>query len=100
VRPGTDWRTNNPGVRITIADTGCGMSLETRRRMYEPFYTTKGPGGSGLGLWVTANIVRKHQGGIHVRSRRMARFGGTAFTLIFPHAGAAGKTAGFQDHAA
>jgi PAS domain S-box-containing protein len=100
VRPGTDWRTNAHGVRITIADTGCGMSLETRKRLYEAFYTTKGPGGSGLGLWVTANIVRKHQGCIHVRSKSVAQSGGTVFTLVFPYAGAAGKTAGFQEHAA
>ena len=88
VRPGTDWRTGEHGVRITIADTGCGMSLETRKRMYDAFYTTKGHGGSGLGLWVTANIVRKHQGAIHVRSKRLARFGGTVFSLVFPYAGA------------
>jgi PAS domain S-box-containing protein len=100
VRPGTDWRTNDRGVRITIADSGSGMSLETRRHMYEAFYTTKGPAGSGLGLWVTANIVRKHQGCIHVRSKRLERFGGTTFTLVFPHAGAAARAAGFQDHAA
>ena len=100
VRPGTDWWTGEHGVRITIADTGCGMSLETRKRMYDAFYTTKGHGGSGLGLWVTANIVRKHQGAIHVRSKRLARFGGTVFSLVFPYAGAAGKTAGFQGHAA
>ncbi|HTZ57813.1 MAG TPA: ATP-binding protein [Acidobacteriaceae bacterium] len=97
LRPGTDWRSNDPGVRITIADTGYGMSPETRDRMYDAFYTTKGPGGSGLGLWVTANIVRKHQGCIHVRSKRLVREGGTAFTLIFPHSGAAGRAAGFQD---
>jgi two-component system sporulation sensor kinase C len=100
VRPGTDWRTDTQGVRITIADTGSGMSLETRKRLYEAFYTTKGPGGSGLGLWVTANIIRKHQGCIHVRSKSLARSGGTAFTLVFPYAGAAGKSAGFQEHAA
>jgi PAS domain S-box-containing protein len=100
IRPGTDWRSGHHGVRITIADTGSGMSPETRRRMYDAFYTTKGSGGSGLGLWVTANIVRKHQGSIHVRSKRMAGSGGTVFTLIFPYAGAAGKTAGFQEYAA
>src|ERR1700678_1988202 len=96
IRPGTDWRSDLHGVRITIADTGSGMSLETRRRMYDAFYTTKGSGGSGLGLWVTANIVRKHQGSMHVRSKREARSGGTVFTLIFPYAGASGKTAGFH----
>jgi PAS domain S-box-containing protein len=100
LRPGTDWRTADRGVRITIADTGSGMSLETRKRIFEAFYTTKGPAGSGLGLWVTANIVRKHQGRIHVRSRRLTPSGGTVFSLIFPYAGAAGKTAGFHQPAA
>jgi PAS domain S-box-containing protein len=99
-RPGTDWRTGDRGVRITIADTGSGMSLETRKHIFEAFYTTKGPAGSGLGLWVTANIVRKHQGGIHVRSKRLTPSGGTVFSLIFPYAGAAGKAAGFHQPAA
>jgi PAS domain S-box-containing protein len=100
VRPGTDWRTGLQGVRITIADTGSGISPETQKHMYEPFYTTKGLGGSGLGLWVTARIVSKHQGCLHVRSRYLAQSGGTAFTLIFPYAGAEGQSAGFHEHAA
>lgn len=100
VRPGTDWRTGQQGVRITIADTGSGISRETQKHMYEPFYTTKGFGGSGLGLWVTARIVRKHQGCLHARSRCLAQLGGTAFTLILPFTGAEGKSAGFQEHAA
>ena len=100
IRPGTDWRTGDPGVRITIADTGSGMSLETRKHMYEAFYTTKGSRGTGLGLWITANIVRKHQGCIHVRSRSRAQDGGTVFNLLFPYAGAEGKTAGLHEYAA
>ena len=100
VRPGTDWRTGVHGVRVTIADTGSGISSETRMHMFEAFYTTKGPAGSGLGLWVTSNIVRKHQGSIHVRSKRSPAAGGTVFMLIFPAAGAAGKNAGFQENAA
>jgi PAS domain S-box-containing protein len=100
VRPGTDWQTGDRGVRITLADTGSGLSLETRKHMYDAFYTTKGSGGSGLGLWVTARIVRKHRGHIHVRSRPAAQCGGTAFTLVFPYAGAEGKTAGSHEHAA
>jgi PAS domain S-box-containing protein len=100
VRPGTNWRSGHDGVRITVADTGSGMSSETRRRMCEAFYTTKGSEGSGLGLWVTANIVRKHQGSMHARSKRGPQSGGTVFTLVFPYAGAAGKTAGFHENAA
>jgi signal transduction histidine kinase len=100
VRPGTDWQTGDRGVRITIADTGSGMSLETRKHMYDAFYTTKGSGGSGLGLWVTARIVHKHRGHIHVRSRRVAQCGGTAFAVVLPYVGAEGKTAGLHEHAA
>ena len=95
VRPATDWRTHAQGVRITIADRGDGMSTETQARMYEAFYTTKGTGGSGLGLWVTANIIRKHEGSIRVRSKET----GTVFSLFLPYRGAEGKTAGFQDAA-
>ena len=65
VRPSTDWRTGEHGVRVTIADTGEGMSLETRKHIYQAFFTTKGAQGSGLGLWVTSNIVKKHHGCIH-----------------------------------
>jgi PAS domain S-box-containing protein len=98
VRPATDWRTGEPGVRVTIADTGSGMSLETRRRMYEAFFTTKGDHGSGLGLWVTASIVRKHNGHMHVRSKCIDG-SGTVFSLVFPYRGADGKVSGFQDAA-
>jgi signal transduction histidine kinase len=100
VRPGTDWQTGDRGVRVTIADTGSGISLETRKHMFEAFYTTKGSGGSGLGLWVTDRIVHKHRGHIRVRNRLGAQLGGTAFALVFPYAGAEGKTAGFHEHAA
>ena len=87
VKPSTDWRTDVPGVRITIADNGFGMSPETRRRIYDPFYTTKGALGTGLGLWVSAGILTKHQGGMHVRSSTARGASGTAFTLIFPRSG-------------
>ena len=99
VRPGTDWRTQGLGVRITVADTGTGMSVETRQHLYDAFFTTKGSEGSGLGLWVTSNIVRKHQGVIHVRSRRAANDAkprGTVFSLFFPDRGAEGRSPGSQ----
>src|SRR6202021_551492 len=92
VRPGTDWRTDEQGVRVTIAGTGEGMSIETRKHIYDAFFSTKGSAGSGLGLWVTANIVKKHRGCIHVRSKFEARSGGTVFLLIFPYAAAPAKT--------
>ena len=100
VRPGTDWRTGERGVRVTIADTGEGMSVENRKFIYQAFFTTKGARGSGLGLWVTSNIVKKHRGCIHVRSKRASRGGGTVFSLIFPYRGAQGKVAGYRVPAA
>lgn len=88
VRPSTDWRRNEPGVRITVADTGFGMNTETRRRIYDAFFTTKGTSGTGLGLWVTAGILARHRGSMHLRSKTTPGASGTAFTLIFPLVGA------------
>ena len=94
VRPSTDWRSDSPGVRITIADTGVGMSGETRRRIYDPFFTTKGSQGTGLGLWVTASILAKHRGSMHLRSKTTPGASGTTFTLIFPLIGAQSRSPG------
>jgi PAS domain S-box-containing protein len=88
VRHATDWRTGEPGVRITVADTGYGMNSQTKCRAYEPFFTTKGMQGTGLGLWITAGIVAKHRGSMHLRSSDSGPRTGTAFTLILPHDGA------------
>lgn len=88
VRPSTDWRQGESGVRITVADTGFGMSTETRRRIYDAFFTTKGTSGTGLGLWVTAGILARHRGSMHLRSKTSPGASGTAFTLIFPIVGA------------
>jgi signal transduction histidine kinase len=87
VRPVTDWRHKEPGVRVTISDTGHGMSPDVRRRIYEPFFTTKGEIGTGLGLWVSAGIVDKHRGSMHVRSRSELGKNGTTFTVILPVSG-------------
>ncbi|MES2223026.1 MAG: PAS domain-containing protein [Acidobacteriota bacterium] len=87
VRPVTDWRHQEPGVRVTISDTGHGMPPDVRRRIYEPFFTTKGEVGTGLGLWVSAGIVDKHRGSMHVRSRTAVGKSGTTFTVILPLSG-------------
>ncbi len=77
------FRTYQDGTHVflEISDTGIGMSEETRRRCLDPFYTTKGEGGSGLGLSVSYGIVRRHGGTIQVRSRINH---GTTFLLQFP----------------
>jgi signal transduction histidine kinase len=74
------------GVRVSVTDTGVGMAEETRRRIFEAFFTTKEATGTGLGLWVSDEIVRKHSATIRVRSRQGAR-SGTSFLLFFPDAG-------------
>jgi PAS domain S-box-containing protein len=78
-----------PGLKVVIADTGSGIPKHVMARVYEPFLSTKETTGTGLGLWVTENIVRKHGGRIQLRSRSQedAPAGvatGTVFRLLFP----------------
>ena len=58
----------NDTVKLAVADTGVGMGEETRRRCMEPFYTTKGDQGTGLGLGLVYGIVRRHEGSIDIAS--------------------------------
>ena len=83
-REGTDWRTDRKGLVLTLADTGVGMDQATQRRMYEAFFTTKGIGGSGLGLWISADIMQRHQGRILIRSSQREGHKGTVVTLFLP----------------
>jgi signal transduction histidine kinase len=70
-----------PGVRVTIADTGDGISPETRLKLFQPFYTTKDEGGTGLGLWVSSGIAQKHGATLKLRSRVGQ---GTVFSMVLP----------------
>lgn len=79
VREGTNPRTGAPGIYIHIADTGRGMSAATIGRLFEPFFTTKGDNGTGLGLWISHEIVAKHGGAIRVRSSVRGPQTGTVF---------------------
>ncbi|HEY3703984.1 MAG TPA: PAS domain-containing protein [Terracidiphilus sp.] len=83
-RKGRNWKTNEPGIVLTIADTGTGMSRETRKHIFEAFYTTKGTAGNGLGLWVCQEIVNRHHGALHVRSSQREPHNGTVFSLFLP----------------
>ena len=55
-------------MRITVADTGHGMSPAVRSHIFDAFYTTKGNNGTGLGLWISHGIVEKHHGRLDVKS--------------------------------
>jgi len=72
------------GVRVLVADTGSGISEEVRHQIFEPFVSTKVDTGTGLGLWVSEGIVRKHGGRIRVRSACVGEQHGTVFALFFP----------------
>lgn len=72
------------GVRITILDTGAGIPAGVRKNLFAPFFTTKGEKGTGLGLWVSRGIIEKHEGTIHLASRRRAGKSGTAFSVFLP----------------
>lgn len=72
------------GVRVTIMDNGSGINREQMKKIFEPFYTTKKDLGTGLGLWLTENLVRKHQGTIRVRSTSDSQRNGTAFSIFLP----------------
>jgi signal transduction histidine kinase len=82
-----DWRTGEKGVRVTTADNGQGMSPETKARIFEPFFTTKDQTGTGLGLWVTAEILENHRAKTRVRSRTSGKYRGTTFSIFFPRDG-------------
>ena len=76
--------TGRHGIRITIADTGHGMSHEVMARVFEPFYTTKDLNGTGLGLWISHDIVERHQGYLTVKSSEDPVHHGTIFALFLP----------------
>jgi signal transduction histidine kinase len=83
-REGTNWKTGIKGVVFTVADTGLGMSHHTLSRMFEPFFTTKGVSGTGLGLWISQQIVERHKGVLRARSSQSSNGSGTVFTLFLP----------------
>ena len=68
-------------VRIEVADSGAGMSEEVKAHCFEPFFSTKGEHGTGLGLAVVDSVVKAHNGSITCRS---SPGGGAVFTLTLP----------------
>ncbi len=85
LRESHDWKDHHQkGVRLTIADSGCGIRQEDLPRIFEPFFTTKSEKGTGLGLWVVRGIVEKHGGSIRVRSTTTGNQTGTAISVLWP----------------
>ena len=88
VRRSRSWVDGTPGIRLFVADNGCGMTEATRLRIFEPFFTTKETTGTGLGLWVSSEIIVKHNATVRVVSRPAGAAtggqSGTVFMLFFP----------------
>ena len=74
-------RLRDSEVELSVSDTGVGMSDSVRRRIFEPFFSTKGPRGTGLGLAMVYGIVSRHGGEILVDSTEGA---GSTFTIRLP----------------
>jgi PAS domain S-box-containing protein len=85
VRHGHDGQ-GREGIRVTVADDGCGISAENMPQIFEPFFSTKDSKGTGLGLWVSQGIVQKHQGKLRVRSRTDEERPGTCCSVFLPFA--------------
>lgn len=71
-------------IRVTIADNGRGIESNALTKIFDPFYTTKGDIGNGLGLWVSKQIIEKHGGYIRVRSCKSGKYCGTSFSITLP----------------
>jgi PAS domain S-box-containing protein len=76
------WGKRGDYVRLSVVDTGVGMSDEVRRRLFEPFFTTKPPGsGTGLGMAMIYGLTKQHDGFVDIESRPGE---GTTVSLYFP----------------
>lgn len=85
VREGSLWSdSGQKGLRITIADTGSGIPAQVRRRLGEPFFTTKGQHGTGIGLWLSHSILQRYGGSLHMWSSTLERRHGTVFSMFLP----------------
>jgi signal transduction histidine kinase len=85
IAPAHEWKGDQRrGLRLTIADTGCGIAARNLSRMWDPFFTTKGAAGNGIGLSLVKNTVQKHHGVLRVRSSTKAGHSGTVFSIFLP----------------
>ena len=88
VRNGKSWNgAEAAGVTVVVVDTGDGIPQHLQRTIFEPFVTTKESTGTGLGLWVSEGIVKKHNGRIAMRSSVDPVRHGTAVSMFFPFDG-------------
>lgn len=88
--------TSVPGIRVTVADQGEGISVRARAKLFEPFFTTKGNTGTGLGLWLTRDIIDRHKGLLHTHNHRKPH--GAIFSFWIPENPEDSQTASRTDN--
>jgi signal transduction histidine kinase/CHASE3 domain sensor protein len=84
VSKSTCVNTGKPRIRISVSDNGKGIKPETASRIFEPLFTTKEGTGTGLGLWVSKQIIEKHGGSIRGHSNSRSPFNRTVFSVLLP----------------
>jgi signal transduction histidine kinase len=73
------------GLETIVSDTGHGIHRDHLPRVFEPFYTTKGNLGTGIGLWVARQLVERHDGQISISSSTQQGESGTIVTVFLPY---------------
>jgi PAS domain S-box-containing protein len=76
-------KSGQAGIRITIADAGPGISPDNKKKIFTPFFTTKGEVGTGLGLWIVRDLLEKRHGSISFRSHNHTK-SGTTMSFFVP----------------
>jgi len=85
IAPAHEWKGDHKrGLRLTFADTGSGISPKNLALIWDPFFTTKGAAGNGIGLSLVRNTVQKHHGVLRVRSSTKSGQSGTVFSIFLP----------------
>jgi PAS domain S-box-containing protein len=91
VKPESEASGAAAAIRIEIEDFGPGIEPVNQSRIFEPFFTTKSDAGTGLGLWVTKELVEKHGGTISFHSRSQEGASGTCFSVVLPASASANR---------
>ena len=84
INPADASAARRPGILITVEDRGPGVAPDIQRQLFQPFFSTKGEAGTGLGLWVSKGIVEKHGGTIELASSTDPEHHGTIVSVFLP----------------
>jgi signal transduction histidine kinase len=75
---------SNQGIEISVRDKGTGITAENLERVFEPFFSTKGEHGNGIGLWVARQLLEKRGGSIRIESNTDFPLNGTTVSVFLP----------------